>query len=57
MMVADDPKEAHVFEIREVNIAIELWGVAFSALGILCTLLFGRAEGPRTTPHNAPTIP
>ena len=34
-----------MFEIREVNIAIELWGVAFSALGILCTLLFGRAEG------------
>lgn len=31
--------------MRELNIAIELWGVAFCAIGIACVILFGRADG------------
>lgn len=34
-----------MFDVRELNIAIELWGVAFCAIGIACVILFGRVDG------------
>ena len=34
-----------MFGVRELNVAIELWGVAFCAIGIACVLLFARADG------------
>jgi len=33
-----------LFDVRELNIAIELWGVAFCALGIACALMFARSN-------------
>lgn len=35
-----------MFDVRELNIAIELWGVAFCAIGIACALLLAR-DGSR----------
>lgn len=34
-----------MFDIRELNIAFELWGVALCVLGNACLLLFSRSEG------------
>ena len=34
-----------MFGVRELNIAIELWGVAFCAIGIGCVLLYARGHG------------
>lgn len=31
-----------MFDVREINIAIELWGVVFCAIGIACALMFAR---------------
>lgn len=36
-----------LFGVRELNVAIELWGVAFCAIGIVCVQLFSRIEGRR----------
>jgi len=33
-----------VFGVREINIAIELWGVAFCAFGIVCAVLFSQTS-------------
>lgn len=34
-----------MFDVRELNIAIELWGAAFCVMGIVCALLMARANG------------
>lgn len=34
-----------MFSVRALNIAIELWGVAFCAIGIGCVLLYARGDG------------
>ena len=33
-----------MYSIRELNVAIELWGVAFCAIGIACVLIFARSD-------------
>ena len=33
-----------MFGVREINIAIELWGVAFCAFGIVCAVLFSQTS-------------
>ena len=33
-----------MFGIRELNVAIELWGVAFCIIGIACVVIFARAD-------------
>ena len=33
-----------MYGIRELNVAIELWGVAFCAVGIACVLIFVRSD-------------
>ena len=34
-----------MFSVRALNIAIELWGVAFCVIGIGCVLLYARGDG------------
>ena len=34
-----------MFSVRELNISIELWGVAFCVIGIGCVLLYARGDG------------
>ena len=34
-----------LFGVRELNVAIELWGVAFCTIGIVCAMLFTRGDG------------
>lgn len=34
-----------MFSVQSLNISIELWSVVFCFVGIICTILFSRAEG------------